>query len=153
MFSRYDYEGSLSFLDKLPNLRHLGLCEYAPCKAVTPGNIVSKKLSQSVLSLNLYGSYSVSTHLFKSIASALPNLRILNFWHINNDKLKIVIESFPLLEDLTMNVKDVDDEAFTGIPIELCEQMERLWNFTDYTREPEKFRTVPFIGQLKSMFK
>lgn len=147
----YDYEGSLVFLDQLPNLNHLGLCEYSPAKFLTPENIVSAP-HDNLKSLNLYGSsYTVSNHLFYAISKVFTNLRVLNYWHMSNDKLKTVIENFPLLEELVINVVGVDDEGMTGFPLDLCEQIERLGNYSEYMKRPENFRIAPFIGNLCSM--
>jgi hypothetical protein len=145
----YDYEGSLTFLDQMPNLRLLGLCEYSPARYLTPDNIISKK-THPLLSLNLYGSSGIPTHLFNSMISALPNLKLLNFWHMTNKKLRLVMEKLQKLEELIMNVVNIDDEVITGLPIDLCEQMERSGNYSDYISQEDQLRKGPHIGYLKS---
>lgn len=147
----YDYEENLSFLENLPNLRYLGLCEYFPSKTITTENII-KKSCTSLTSLNLYGS-TISDHLFKKIITYLPNLRNLNLWHCTKKKFRGVVKHSKLLEELIINVANMDDEALTGIPAPVCEQIERrLKNhsrFNDFS-EDVRHRSKVFIGDLKS---
>lgn len=147
----YDYEENLSFLENLPNLRYLGLCEYFPSKTITTENIIRKSCT-SLTALNLYGS-TISDHLFKRIVLCLPNLRSLNLWHCTKKKIRSVVKHSKYLQELVINVANMDDEALTGIPSNVCEQIERrLKNhsgFTDFADELRQ-RSKASIGDLSS---
>ncbi|ODN06157.1 hypothetical protein Ocin01_00529 [Orchesella cincta] len=145
----YDYEENLKFLEHLPSLRYLGLCEYFPSKTVSSDNIITKQ-SASLTSLNLYGS-TVSDHLFKTIIMCLPNLRNLNVWHCNSEKFRTVLQHSSLLEELIINCSEMDDESMTGISASVCDQIERRLknkaSYNDFSNELSH-RDKPFIGDL-----
>lgn len=119
----YDYEENLNFLENLPNLRYLGLCEYFPSKTITSENIIRNTCS-SLTALNLYGS-TIPDHLFKKMVMCLPNLRNLNLWHCTKKKFRNVVKHAKFLTELVINVSNMDDEAITGLPASVCEQIER----------------------------